>query len=77
MKPRLTLVAASLSAIFASQTFAQTAATLDPVVVTATRTAVSLTEVLADVSIVDHLQRKPEQSLSGLLNTFAQFRIAV
>lgn len=69
MKPRLTLVAASLSAIFASQTFAQTAATLDPVVVTATRTAVSLTEVLADVSIVDRdqIERSGAASVSDVL----------
>ncbi len=69
MKPRLTLVAASLSAIFASQTFAQTAATLAPVVVTATRTAVSLTEVLADVSIVDRdqIERSGAASVSDVL----------
>lgn len=69
MKPRLTLVAASLSAIFASQTFAQTAATLDPVVVTATRTAVPLTEVLADVSIVDRdqIERSGAASVSDVL----------
>lgn len=57
MKPCLTLVAASLPVIFLSpQLFAQTDHVVEPVVVTATRSAVPLTEVLADVSVVDRAQ---------------------
>ncbi len=70
MNPRLTLVSASLVTIFFTpQALAQATSSLDPVVVTATRTPVSLTEVLADVSIVDREQidRSGAASVSDVL----------
>ena len=57
MDPRCSRMAFSLSVLFfSSPLLAQATPSLDPVVVTATRTPVSLTDVLADVSWVDRDQ---------------------
>ena len=57
MDPRCSRMAFGLSVLFfSSPLLAQATPSLDPVVVTATRTPVSLTDVLADVSWVDRDQ---------------------
>lgn len=69
MKPRFILAAALLPVTFFPPIFAQTTATLAPVVVTATRAAVPLTEVLADLSVVerDQIERSGAASVAEVL----------
>jgi vitamin B12 transporter len=59
----------SLAALAACSSFAQTTATLEPVVVTATRVETPLIDVLADVSIIDRHQIEAAglQSLTDVL----------
>ncbi len=70
--------ALAMAALAACSSYAQTTATLEPVVVTATRVETPLTDVLSDVSIVDRHQIEVAglQSLTDVLATLPGVQIS-
>lgn len=69
MYPRLKPLAALLPLIFAGHAFAESQSTLDPVMVTATRQATRISELLSDVTVIeqDELAQAAQSSLGDIL----------